>query len=80
MVVKQNSRVKDLKRAIEAFYGTEKARKQYPNIAPAINWKYTWKNFSLAFKGTKLLDDNRALTEYGISNKCELEFSRNMFR
>ncbi len=80
LILKQNSRVKDLKTAIQDFYSSEKGRHKFTNITQIINWKYTWKKYSVCFNNIQLLDDNKTLSEYGILNKSELEFSRNIFR
>lgn len=80
VIVKQTARVKDLKDAIEAFYKSKKAQEQFPEVTPIINWKFTWKTFSLMYKEKKLTDMNRSLRDYGVVNRSELEFTRNVFR
>lgn len=78
LIIKVNGTVKDLKLALKSHF--KKARLLSPETTPNINWKYTWKNFSLVYDDTQLLDDKKALRDYGIGNKCELQFVRKVFR
>lgn len=80
LIVNIAGTVNDLKTALESFYKSRKARQNFPDTTSIINWKHTWKNYSLVYDNEKLLDPNKALRDYGIVNRCELEFARNVFR
>ncbi len=70
----------DLKKGIEAFFMSKKAREQFPETTQIINWKYIWKKFSLMYKEENLVDINRSLRDYGIVNRSELVFVKKVLR
>ena len=75
IVVMLNAVVKDLKNAIVHHV---KSRLLMENATEYISWRYIWKTYWLSFEGTKLIDDNKKLKEYGLYNKCEVTFLKKL--
>lgn len=67
--IKKNSNLRNLKNIISSKYKYDEKKKR-------INWKYTWKRYCLFYNGKKILDDNKAIKEFGITQGSILKFSR----
>lgn len=66
--IPEDSRVFQLKRSI---------REQFSNEKKTINWKYIWKRYALTTDDQQeLINDQRKIEDYGISNNCQLSFVR----
>ncbi|XP_026110167.1 U11/U12 small nuclear ribonucleoprotein 25 kDa protein [Carassius auratus] len=77
IVVVQSATVLDLKKAICRYM---ELKQQREGGVKHISWKYVWRSFHLVFNGEKLEDDKRKLKDYGIKNRDEVTFLKNLRR
>ncbi|XP_016114082.1 U11/U12 small nuclear ribonucleoprotein 25 kDa protein isoform X2 [Sinocyclocheilus grahami] len=77
IVVVQSATVLDLKKAIRRYM---ELKQQREGGVKHISWKYVWRTFHLVFNGEKLEDDKRKLKDYGIRNRDEVTFLKNLRR
>jgi len=79
VIVKQTATLKDLKMAIKRHINVKHKRLNSGDSSTLIlNWKYIWKTYSLAFDGKLLDNDKIILRDFGVCNKSELCFLRNV--
>ncbi|XP_052408733.1 U11/U12 small nuclear ribonucleoprotein 25 kDa protein [Carassius gibelio] len=77
IVVVQSATVLDLKKAICRYM---ELKQQREGGVKHISWKYVWRSFHMVFNGEKLEDDKRKLKDYGIKNRDEVTFLKNLRR
>uniref|UniRef100_T1IHP2 SNRNP25 ubiquitin-like domain-containing protein n=1 Tax=Strigamia maritima TaxID=126957 RepID=T1IHP2_STRMM len=75
IVVEQKATVLDLKHAIKRHVTLKQSRDG--DLTP-ISWKYIWRTFWLYFDGQKLMEDKKKLKEYGIHNRAEVTFIKQL--
>ena len=69
------STVLDLKRAIRRYTTLQLSRS---GLSSHLSWKYVWKNNVLISGQTRLDDDNKKLSDLGLSNKCTVSFVKRL--
>ncbi|MED6287555.1 U11/U12 small nuclear ribonucleoprotein, partial [Characodon lateralis] len=75
IVVVQNATVLDLKKAIRRFM---ELKQQREGGVKYISWRYVWRTYHLVFQGEKLEDDTMRLKDYGIRNRDEVTFMKQL--
>ncbi|XP_047214670.1 U11/U12 small nuclear ribonucleoprotein 25 kDa protein-like [Girardinichthys multiradiatus] len=75
IVVVQNATVLDLKKAICRFM---ELKQQREGGVKYISWRYVWRTYHLVFQGEKLEDDTMRLKDYGIWNRDEVTFMKQL--
>jgi len=72
-VVTPQTTLKELKGELKAIYSDiEGPAMGYRKIS----WKYVWKNYCLGWNNSKLLDNDKKLTDYGLSDGDVLDYVR----
>ncbi|GAN06901.1 u11/U12 small nuclear ribonucleoprotein 25 kDa protein-like [Mucor ambiguus] len=69
ITVWQSSTVRDIKRMIRLHVNRQPLRKQ-------ISWRCIWMSHCLEFEGTKLLNEDTAVSQLGIKQHSVLKFAR----
>lgn len=75
IVVVQSAAVLDLKKAIQRYM---ELKQQREGGIKHISWRYVWRTFHLVFNGERLEDDKKKLKDYGIRNRDEVTFMKNL--
>ncbi|KAI9250471.1 hypothetical protein BDA99DRAFT_563987 [Phascolomyces articulosus] len=75
IVVRQASKVHDIKRLIQTAVDHKNTSRSHTKIS----WKYIWRSHCLIFNGQRLLNDNAAVSQLGISQGSILKFTRLAF-
>ncbi|CAH1391835.1 unnamed protein product [Nezara viridula] len=75
IVVPIKATVLDLKRAIRRYTTLWLDRSGFSSH---LSWKYVWRNNVLVSAHTKLDDDNKKLSDIGLSNKCSVSFMKRL--
>ena len=75
IVVVENGTVRHLKEAMKRSLSLKMERENGP---VHLNWVHLWKTHWLVFDGRKLIDNEKLLKEYGVTNHCEVCFVKRL--